>query len=157
MVLNKFVSQDRALLDPAATAAAAGTLAELCQPGDVICLFGDLGAGKTTFARGFLRALGVVDEIPSPTFNLLLTYDTAAGTIWHFDLYRLNEPNEIIELGFEDAMADGISLIEWPDRLGDWLPERRIEIYLTETKADTCRQLSLRAMGAGFERWRAPW
>ena len=157
MVLNKFVSQDRTLLDPAATAAAAGTLAELCQPGDVICLFGDLGAGKTTFARGFLRALGVAGEIPSPTFNLLLTYNTAACTIWHFDLYRLNEPNEIIELGFEDAMADGISLIEWPDRLGDWLPERRIEIYLIETKADTRRQLRLRAVGAGFERWRAPW
>ena len=148
---------DRALPDPAATAEAAGKLAELCQPGDVLCLFGDLGAGKTTFARGFLRALGVVDEIPSPTFNLLLTYDTAAGTIWHFDLYRLNEPNEIIELGFEDAMADGISLIEWPDRLGDWLPERRIEIYLIETKVDTHRQLRLRAVGAGFERWRAPW
>ena len=148
---------DRALPDPAATATAAGKLAELCQPGDVLCLFGDLGAGKTTFARGFLRALGVVDEIPSPTFNLLLTYDTAAGTIWHFDLYRLNEPNEIIELGFEDAMADGISLIEWPDRLGDWLPERRIEIYLIETKVDTHRQLRLRAVGAGFERWRAPW
>ena len=157
MVLNKFVIHDRALPDPAATAAAAGKLAELCQPGDVLCLFGDLGAGKTTFARGFLRALGVVDEIPSPTFNLLLTYDTAAGTIWHFDLYRLNEPNEIIELGFEDAMADGISLIEWPDRLGDWLPERRIEIYLIETKVDTRRQLRLRAVGAGFERWRAPW
>ena len=151
------MSQDRALLDPAATAAAAGTLAKLCQPGDVICLFGDLGAGKTTFARGFLRALGVADEIPSPTFNLLLTYDTAAGTIWHFDLYRLNEPNEIIELGFEDALADGISLIEWPNRLGNWLPERRIEIYLIETKADTRRQLRLRAVGAGFERWRAPW
>ena len=148
---------DRALPDPAATAAAAGKLAALCQPGDVLCLFGDLGAGKTTFARGFLRALGVVDEIPSPTFNLLLTYDTAAGTIWHFDLYRLNEPNEIIELGFEDAMADGISLIEWPDRLGDWLPERRIEIYLIETKVDTHRQLRLRAVGAGFERWRVPW
>ena len=157
MVLNKFVSQDCALLNPAATAAAAGRLAELCQPGDVICLFGDLGAGKTTFARGFLRALGVTDEIPSPTFNLLLTYDTAACTIWHFDLYRLNEPNEIIELGFEDALADGISLIEWPDRLGNWLPERRIEIYLIETKADTRRQLRLRAVGAGFERWRAPW
>ena len=148
---------DHALPDPAATEAAAGKLAELCQPGDVICLFGNLGAGKTTFARGFLRALGVTDEIPSPTFNLLLTYDTAAGTIWHFDLYRLNEPNEIIELGFEDAMADGISLIEWPDRLGDWLPERRIEIYLIETKADTRRQLRLRAVGTGFERWRAPW
>ena len=157
MVLNKFVIHARALPDPAATAAAAGKLAELCQPGDVLCLFGALGAGKTTFARGFLRALGVVDEIPSPPFTLLLPYATAAGTIWHFDLYRLNEPNEIIELGFEDAMADGISLIEWPDRLGDWLPERRIEIYLIETKVDTHRQLRLRAVGAGFERWRAPW
>ena len=140
-----------------ATIVAAGKLAALCRPGDVICLFGDLGAGKTTFARGFMRALGVSDDIPSPTFNLLLTYDTVIGTVWHFDLYRLNTADEIHELGFEDAMADGISLIEWPDRLGDWLPERRIEIYLTETNLDTCRQLQLRAVGAGFERWRAPW
>ena len=148
---------DCLLPDVTATTVAAGKLAALCRPGDVICLFGDLGAGKTTFARGFMRALGVADDIPSPTFNLLLTYDTVIGTVWHFDLYRLNEPNEIIELGFEDAMSDGISLIEWPDRLGNWLPERRIEIYLTETKVDTCRQLHLRAVGAGFERWRGPW
>ena len=146
-----------ALPDPSATKAAAGNLAELCRPGDVICLFGDLGVGKTTFARGFLRALGVVDEIPSPTFNLLLTYNTAVGTVWHFDLYRLNAPDEILELGFEDAMVDGISLIEWPDQLGHWLPVPRIEIHLAETRSDTSRQLRLRAVGPGSERWRAPW
>ena len=157
MTLDKLVVHDCLLPDVAATAVAAGKLATLCRPGDVICLFGDLGAGKTTFARGFMRALGVSDDIPSPTFNLLLTYDTVIGTVWHFDLYRLNTADEIHELGFEDAMADGISLIEWPDRLGSWLPARRVEIHLVETQENTCRQLFLHAVGDGSSRWLIPW
>ena len=99
MTLDKLVVHDCLLPDVAATAVAAGKLATLCRPGDVICLFGDLGAGKTTFARGFIRALGVLDDIPSPTFNLLLTYDTVIGTVWHFDLYRLNTAAETRNLG----------------------------------------------------------
>ena len=149
--------QDCLLPDVAATIATAGKLATLARPGDVLCLFGELGAGKTTFARGFLRALGVSDDIPSPTFNLLLTYDTAIGTVWHFDLYRLNTADEIHELGFEDAMVDGISLIEWPDRLGSWLPEKRVEIHLVETSDYTCRQLRLHALGSETSRWQTPW
>ena len=148
---------DCLLPDVAATTAAAGKLAALCRPGDVLCLFGDLGAGKTTFARGFLRALGISDDIPSPTFNLLLTYDTAIGTVWHFDLYRLKTADEIHELGFEDAMVNGISLIEWPDRLGGWLPKQRIEIHLVETRDNTSRQLRLNALGSETNRWQTPW
>ncbi|MBT7760377.1 MAG: tRNA (adenosine(37)-N6)-threonylcarbamoyltransferase complex ATPase subunit type 1 TsaE [Rhodospirillaceae bacterium] len=145
------------LPDPAATEAAAAKLAALCGTGDIFCLIGDLGAGKTMFARGFLRTLGVRDDIPSPTFNLLLTYDTPRGTVWHFDLYRLSAREEAIELGIDDAFAEGICLIEWPDRLGSWLPEDRIEIHLTETESGDSRHMTLRAMGPGAERWREPW
>ena len=92
-----------------------------------------------------------------PTFNLLLTYDTAPGTVWHFDLYRLGSPDEVIELGLEDAFADGICLIEWPDRLGPWLPEARIEIHLTDSDDGVGRWLELCATGPGAERWQGPW
>lgn len=143
--------------DAAATVTVAAALAKLARRGDVFCLIGDLGAGKTTFARGFLRALGIEEEIPSPTFNLLLTYDTAPGTVWHFDLYRLSSPDEVIELGLEDAFADGICLIEWPDRLGPWLPEARIEIHLTDSDDGDGRWLELCATGPGAERWQEPW
>ena len=104
-----------------------------------------------------MRALGVLDDIPSPTFNLLFTYDTAIGTVWHFDLYRLNSAEEIHELGFEDAMVDGISLIEWPDRLDVWLPARRVEIYLVATRSETCRQLRLNSVGGESGRWLKLW
>ncbi len=149
----------RLLPDAEATAAAAAGVAALARKGDVFCLYGDLGAGKTTFARGFLRALAVDDDIPSPTFNLLLTYDTALGMVWHFDLYRISAPDEVIELGIEDAFDDGICLIEWPERLGRWLPGRRIEIHLSDAGGGTGRQLSLRAIGdpSGPERWQDPW
>ncbi len=143
--------------DAAATVTAAAAVAKLARRGDVFCLIGALGAGKTTFARGFLRALGIEEEIPSPTFNLLLTYDTAPGTVWHFDLYRLGSPDEVIELGLEDAFADGICLIEWPDRLGPWLPEARIEIHLTDSDDGVGRWLELCATGPGAERWQGPW
>ena len=146
-----------ALRDAVATAAAAAALARLSRRGDVFCLYGARGAGKTTFARGFLRALGIEEEIPSPTFNLALTYETALGMVWHFDLYRLSTPDEVIELGMEDAFTDGICLIEWPDRLGPWMPENRIEIHLSDTNDGASRELVLRAIGPDAERWQAPW
>ena len=144
------------LSDPRATEAAAA-VAGRCRVGDIFCLYGDLGAGKTAFARGFLRALGVEDDIPSPTFNLLLTYETPASLVWHFDLYRLNQPEEAEELGLDDAFADGISLIEWPERLGSWLPEQRIDINLADANGGAARHLQLQARGTGAERWRGLW
>lgn len=116
------------LADEAATAGLGGRIARLVQAGDVIALWGDLGAGKTVFARGFLRALGVEEEVPSPTFTLLQTYSTAPATVYHFDLYRLESPEEIWELGIEDAFAGGISVIEWPDRIADILPADRLDV-----------------------------
>ena len=118
------------LPDEAATEALAARLAKRARPGDVIALRGDLGAGKTAFARAFIRALGGSEEVPSPTFTLVQVYALKAATIWHFDLYRLHSPEEAWELGIEEAFSTGIALIEWPERLGPLLPERRLDITL---------------------------
>jgi len=120
------------LPDPAATDRLAAAVAPFLRRGDVIALAGDLGAGKTTFARALIRTLaGDSVEVPSPTFTLVQTYDTGAGTIWHFDLYRIASPDEAWELGIEDAFAGGISLIEWPDRLGALVPADHLRITLS--------------------------
>jgi tRNA threonylcarbamoyladenosine biosynthesis protein TsaE len=119
------------LPDEAATVALASRVAALVVPGDIIALKGDLGAGKTSFARAFIRACGDAhQEVPSPTFTLVQIYETDAVTIWHFDLYRLNAAEEAWELGIEEAFASGVSLIEWPERLKSLLPQRRLEITL---------------------------
>ena len=116
--------------DPAATAALAGRLAALLADGGVVCLSGGLGAGKTAFARGVLAGLGVADEVPSPTFNLVLTYDTAIGTVWHFDLYRIEAPGELAEIGLDAALEEGVLLVEWPDRLAGRLPADRLDVAI---------------------------
>src|SRR6266436_4214265 len=119
------------LPDEAATVTLAARIAAMARPADVIALKGELGAGKTAFARAFIRARGSQDEVPSPTFTLVQIYDVDPTVIWHFDLYRLRTPAEAWELGIEDAFTAGISLIEWPERLGPLLPERRLEITFT--------------------------
>ena len=117
------------LPDEAATAAFAARIAALARPGDVIALRGELGAGKTSFARAFIRSRAGDDEIvPSPTFTLVQVYELPDLSIWHVDGYRLRQPDEAWELGLEDAFRDGVSLIEWPERLGSLVPERRLEI-----------------------------
>ena len=141
----------RARLDLERTQALARKLAQGLCPGDVIGLSGSLGAGKTTFVRFLLRGLGVEEEIPSPTFNLVFTYASSLGTIWHFDLFRLDRPEEAYELGIEEAFADGISLIEWPERLGELLPSERLEITLESDDERDHRWLSWRAAGRRAE------
>jgi tRNA threonylcarbamoyladenosine biosynthesis protein TsaE len=116
------------LPDETATAALAAGIAAMVAPGDIIALKGDLGTGKTAFARAFIRACGNQDEVPSPTFTLVQVYDAGPTVIWHFDLYRIRAPEEAWELGIEDAFFAGISLIEWPERLGPLLPQRRLEL-----------------------------
>jgi tRNA threonylcarbamoyladenosine biosynthesis protein TsaE len=118
------------LPDEARTVALASAVAAMAGYGDVIALKGELGVGKTTLARAFLRARGICGDVPSPTFTLVQLYDAGGTTIWHFDLYRLQSPQEAWELGIEEAFTDGISLIEWPERLGPLLPNGRLEIEL---------------------------
>ena len=118
------------LPDPAATDRLAAALARRARIGDVIALAGDLGAGKTSFARAFIAARGGTEEVPSPTFALVQTYELPDGPVWHFDLYRLARPDDALELGIDDAFAEGISLTEWPDRLGALLPARRLALTL---------------------------
>lgn len=135
--------QDVIVEDEAATAAFAHDLAQQLQVGDVVALYGPLGSGKTTLARALIRALTTPDEdVPSPTFTLVQTYDTRRGELWHFDLYRLNDPDEVWELGFEDALTSAICLIEWPERLGPLLPSRAITLHLTPL-GETRRRLVL--------------
>ncbi len=117
------------LPDLAATERFAQTLSGFGGAGDVIALKGPLGAGKTAFARAFIRARFGIEEVPSPTFNLVLTYDGAAAvSVWHFDLYRLDDPDDVFELGYDDALSDALSLIEWPERLGALLPTFRLMV-----------------------------
>ncbi|MGH7013956.1 MAG: tRNA (adenosine(37)-N6)-threonylcarbamoyltransferase complex ATPase subunit type 1 TsaE [Stellaceae bacterium] len=143
-----------ALADEAATGRLAARLARLAQEGDVIALKGELGSGKTTFTRAFIRArLGESLEVPSPTFTLVEIYDggDSAPAIWHFDLFRLNGADEARELGFEEALAGDISVIEWPERLGSSLPAERLE--LTFAAGPTPDSRTLTAVPSGS--WRA--
>lgn len=112
------------LVDEAATEQLGATLAARLKPGDVVGLKGPLGSGKTTLARAILRAAAGDPAliVPSPTFTLVETYETPRGAFWHFDLYRLETPEQVYELGWEEALAEGIVLIEWPERLGSLLP-----------------------------------
>jgi tRNA threonylcarbamoyladenosine biosynthesis protein TsaE len=128
------VTLDRALdleLDSAeATARLGAQIARALKPGDAILLSGGLGAGKSTLARGLVRALTSPDEeAPSPTFTLVQTYDGDPPVAW-FDLYRLSGPREVYELGFDEALDEGAVVVEWPQRLGARLPPDRLDIEL---------------------------
>jgi tRNA threonylcarbamoyladenosine biosynthesis protein TsaE len=145
------MTRDAVLPDERATQKMAAGLAALAQVPDVILLSGDLGAGKTAFARAFIRAWSAEPnvEVPSPTFTLVQPYETARGSVWHFDLYRLGDPDELWELGIEQAFAEAVCLIEWPDRLGHWVPNDRLEIALElcDQDGDTARVARLTAYG----------
>ena len=127
----------------AATEHLAGQLAAILRPGDAVLLEGPLGAGKSAFARAVLRAASgdPALEVPSPTFTLVQSYDTPRGTIHHFDLWRLDGPAALEELGWDDARAD-IVLVEWPDRLGALRPAGALHIALTPID-DDCREAEI--------------
>jgi tRNA threonylcarbamoyladenosine biosynthesis protein TsaE len=121
----------------AETSSLAASLAAKCRAGDLFLLSGPLGAGKSVFSRAFIRALcGEETEVPSPTFTLVQNYECAKGTIWHYDLYRLEDPEEIFELGWEEAMVDGISLVEWPQKLGEFTPMYATRIAIEPLDGD---------------------
>jgi tRNA threonylcarbamoyl adenosine modification protein YjeE len=120
------------LEDEAATANLANSFKDIVRAGDIIALYGDLGAGKTTFCKALIRSLlnDPTHEVPSPTFTLVQTYDGPTFPIWHFDMYRLEDPSEVEELGFEETV-DGLALIEWPEKMGDALPPYRLDVRIS--------------------------
>ena len=139
---------------PEATRAFAARLAGVAAPGDVLCLWGDLGAGKTVFAKGFGAGLGVTDTILSPSFVLMGEY---AGRLplFHIDLYRLATATEAVDGGLlDDRQASGVVLIEWPDRLGGALPSDRFDVRI-DGGADEPRRLRVSAHGASHARYLA--
>lgn len=143
---------DLDLPDLDATMRLGAALARALRGGDVVALHGDLGAGKTELARAIIRAAsndpGLI--VPSPTFTLVEVYDTSAGSIWHFDLYRIEAPDQVRELGLEEALAGGIALIEWPQRLGALLPAHRLDVTFHLSGGDA-RRVTL----AGHGSWTA--
>lgn len=116
----------------AATAALGKRIASGLKVSDVVLLQGDLGAGKTALTREILQALDPsITEVPSPTFTLVQSYDTPKGTVYHYDLYRLKSEDEIDELGWDESLSDGISIVEWPERLGSRAPARAKTVRMT--------------------------
>lgn len=137
---------ERALVTraPEETRALAARIAAAAAPGDLVCLFGDLGAGKTEFAKGFAAGLGVGDRVTSPTFVLMAEYPGRLP-LFHLDLYRLADAEDALAGGLlDDRQAHGVTLVEWPDRLGTTLPEARLEVAL-EAIGDHERRIVLRA------------
>lgn len=149
--IAEFTSRDKFIGSEAEMTAFAAQLADIAKPCDVFLLDGDLGVGKSFFARQFInhlaeKQLGKRIEVPSPTFTLVQTYDQLQPVIWHFDLYRLSSPDEAYELGLDDALKTAICLIEWPSRLDgdipanalnllfkhDGLESRKLELVMTD-------------------------
>ena len=141
------------LANEAETEAAGASLGALLRAGDVVALYGDLGAGKTTLARGILRGLGFEGEVASPTFPIVITYDPpdVRLPLWHVDLYRIEDPSEIEELALEEA-ADGALVIEWPERLGAALPASALRLRLDRDSAGG-RALTAEGPSSWGERW----
>ena len=132
-----------------ATRNLANALAPLLRPGDVVTLEGSIGIGKTTFIRALLETLGCIEEVPSPTFNLLHTYELGSVTFWHFDLFRIERLTDVYELGIEDALENGICLIEWPKIMAKLLPTERLELEFFYQE-ERSRRVSLK----GEETWK---
>ena len=138
--------------DEAATTALGASLWPVCRTGDILALWGDLGVGKTCFARGLIRAATQdTEDVPSPTFTLVQSYESDQADIYHFDMYRIEDPEDIVELGVEDAFAEGTSLIEWPGNMGGWLPERRLDITLLPHDQNAGRVVTLTDHVGGWE------
>ena len=140
------------LTDPAATEAAGAALAALLRPGDIVTLDGALGAGKTTLVRGLLAALGHGGEVPSPTFAIVQPYDDLPLPLWHADLYRLQDPSELDELGLDTVLDDGALVVEWPDRAGPGAFASALALSLEE-QPDGARRLTARVPAAWEGRW----
>lgn len=143
-----------ASIDPASTRALAARLAAVAAPGDLICLWGELGAGKTVFAKGFGAGLGVVGTITSPTFILMAEYQGRLP-LFHVDLYRLTDALDALAGGLiDERRAGGVTLVEWPDRLGEALPADRLDVVI-DGSGDEPRNITVRAGDARLRRYLA--
>lgn len=141
-------------VDEAGLSRLAQALALKLRAGDTLALHGDLGAGKTTFARALIRALldDSAAEVPSPTFSISQLYQTPRMHVAHFDMYRLSGPDEADEIGFDDAVAHGLAIVEWPERIAPLLPAERFDVTLAETSDAARRHVTIAATGACGER-----
>ncbi len=143
------------LNSPAETAGLAAQMAPLLEPGDTLLLDGPVGAGKSHFCRALIQTRmaehGAVEDVPSPSFTLVQTYDLGGIELWHVDLYRLSDPHEMLELGLDEAFAQAICLIEWAARLGDLRPAEALQLTLSPAADPEARQLHL----SGSARWQA--
>jgi tRNA threonylcarbamoyladenosine biosynthesis protein TsaE len=138
--------------DPAGTRALAGRLAAVSRAGDLLCLIGDLGAGKTQFAKGFAVGLGITDVVSSPTFVLMTEYEGRLP-LFHLDLYRLDDAEDALAGGLmDDRQAGGVVLVEWAERLGAALPVGRLDVLIDGT-GDEPRRITLRTDDPGYARY----
>jgi len=139
------------LEDEAATVAVGETLAKVLRAGDVVAMTGDLGAGKTTLVRGLLHALGHGGEVPSPSFAIVQPYEDLDPPVWHADLYRLENPAELAELGL-DSLGDEILIVEWPERAGQgaWPDALRLSLEILDPQR---RRLTAETPAAWEGRW----
>ena len=132
------------LTSPDQTVALAIRLGPMLTAGDVLLLQGDIGAGKTHFARALIQSLlDEPEDVPSPTFTLVQTYETDMAEIWHADLYRLTSPDEVVELGLTDAFEEAICLVEWPDRLAELAPQSALHLDIALGADEGRRTLTL--------------
>jgi tRNA threonylcarbamoyladenosine biosynthesis protein TsaE len=137
---------------PEATEALGRSLAPQLRAGDVVALFGDLGAGKTTLARGLLAGLGHDGEVASPTFPIVIPYETLRIPAWHVDLYRVEDPAEVEELALEEALEDGLLILEWPERMGLGLWPQSLRLILRR-EGEGARALTAEVPAAWETRW----
>ncbi len=123
---------------------------ENASSGEIYALYGELGAGKTVFAQGFASGLNITEPVTSPTFTVLQVYEGGRLTLYHFDLYRVEDESEMDEIGFDEYVyADGVALIEWPLRAGSLLPKKRTDVYIkTDPKRGfNCRVITIAVKG----------
>lgn len=146
--MNAFPEYSFHLADEEETLNFGARLAQMLESGDVVALYGDLGMGKTTLSRGLIKSLiPELEDVPSPTYTIVQVYEPDAFQLWHFDLYRLDDPSEVIEIGLEEALID-VCLIEWPEKAGNYLPQSRLSVTL---KPDGTGRLA--CLAAGSKEW----
>ena len=133
---------------PAETRALGNQLSRLLQPGDVLCLWGDLGAGKSELTRGIAEGLGVSGPVTSPSFTIMNVYSDGRAPLYHFDWYRLESSEELYEMGMDEYLGgDGVAVVEWPGVCPDAMPETRLDVTLTPLD-ETDREITLTPRGA---------